>query len=76
MALVCNIDQRGRAHRYRVGFVLVPFGVILGWVTSRFADGWLPWVLGGICVVGGLFSWFEANRGWCVARAMGFKTRF
>jgi hypothetical protein len=75
VALVCNIDQRGRALRYRIGVGLVCFGVATGWVASRFSAGVVPWLVGGLLVAGGLFSWFEANRGWCAARALGFKTR-
>ena len=75
MALVCNIDQRGRSVRYRVAAGLVCFGVVAGWATSRFSDGIAPWVVGGLLVAGGLFAWFEASRGWCAVRALGFKTR-
>lgn len=74
MALVCNIDQRGRSLRYRIGAGLVCLGVVAGWVTSRFSAGIAPWVVGGLLVAGGLFSWFEASRGWCAVRALGFKT--
>jgi hypothetical protein len=73
--MVCNIDQRGRSHRYRIGSVLVVVGVLVWLVTSRFFDGAVPWILGGGLVAGGLFSWFEAKRGWCAVRALGFKTR-
>jgi hypothetical protein len=75
VALVCNIDQRGRRQRYRIGTGLVLVGIVLGLVASRFMSGALPWLLGAGLVAGGLFSWFEANRGWCAARALGFKTR-
>jgi hypothetical protein len=75
VALVCNIDQRGRSHRYRIGTGLVLVGGALALVGWRFLSGPLPWLVGGGVVAGGLFSWFEANRGWCAARALGFKTR-
>jgi hypothetical protein len=75
VALVCNIDQRGRRHRYRIGTGLVIVGVVLALVVSRFLAGPVPWLLGAGVVAGGLFAWFEANRGWCAARALGFKTR-
>ncbi len=75
MALVCNIDQRGRSHRYRIGAGLVLFGVVAWFVISRFVTGMVPWLVSGPLVAGGLFSWFEANRGWCAARALGIKTR-
>lgn len=75
MALVCNIDQRGRSHRYRIGVGLVLLGVVAWWLTSRFVAGVVPWLVSGPLVAGGLFSLFEANRGWCAVRALGFKTR-
>jgi hypothetical protein len=75
VAMVCNIDRRGRSVRYRIASVLVPLGVVLWLVTSRFLDGVWPWLLGGVLLAGGLFSWFEASRGWCAVRALGFKTR-
>jgi hypothetical protein len=75
VALVCNIDQRGRQYRYRIGVALLALGVALGVGLLLVAP--LEWALvgGGLPVAGGLFSLFEARRGWCVARAMGFKTR-
>jgi hypothetical protein len=75
VALACNIDQRGRKHRYRLAYVLVPLGVLVSLVTSRFREGALPWALGGVLVAAGLFAWFEASRGWCAVRALGIKTR-
>ena len=75
MALVCNIDQRGRSLRYRIGAGLVLFAIVVWWVTSRFVAGVVPWLVSAPLLAGGLFSWFEANRGWCAARALGFKTR-
>jgi hypothetical protein len=73
--MVCNIDQRGRSYRYRIGSVLVLLGVLVWLVTSRSFGGAWPWILSAGLVAGGLFSWFEASRGWCAARALGFKTR-
>lgn len=75
MALVCNIDPYGRTLRYRIGFTLLGLGVLTGAVAARFGSK-AGLVLGGLLVAGGLFSLFEANRGWCAARALGFKTKF
>jgi hypothetical protein len=35
----------------------------------------LAWIVAGVCVLMGAFAIFEARAGWCVMRAMGFKTR-
>ena len=75
MALVCNIDQRGRQYRYRIGAWLLLLGVIGGGLGAFVLNARVSWIVGGVLVLGGLVSWFEAHRGWCVARAMGFKTR-
>jgi hypothetical protein len=76
VALVCNIDRAGRIHRLRVGLVLSGLGLLVALLSLLMTSGgrW-PWVLGALLLAGGLFSLFEAWRGWCVARAMGFKTR-
>jgi hypothetical protein len=75
LALVCNIDERGRALRYRVGFVLVPLGILVGLLAPQLVAAKVAWLSGGLLVLGGVFSLFEANRGWCAARAMGIKTK-
>jgi len=74
MALECNIGAAGKAARLRLGLLGVSGGVVLGILT---AVGFLPslawWgVLGSIA--GGSFAIWEARAGWCVVRAMGFKT--
>ena len=75
MALACNIDQRGRAVRYRIGFVLLALGVLAYAITSRFNAGLVPLLVAVPLSAGGAFSLFEANRGWCAVRALGFKTK-
>ena len=75
LALVCNIDRRGRSARYRIGFVLLALGVAAYALGSRFVSNPWPALLAGPLVLGGSFSLFEANRGWCAVRALGFKTK-
>jgi hypothetical protein len=62
-----NIDNTGRAARGGLGLVfllgagcLVPYNGTLATVFAVF----------------GLFSLFEAAKGWCAVRACGIKTRF
>jgi hypothetical protein len=56
--------------------VLVLLGVLAYVLLSRFTTGNLAWLIGLVLVVSGAFSLFEANRGWCAARALGFKTKY
>ncbi len=75
MALACNIDQRGRSVRYRIGLVFLALGVVLFVGGSRLTSSDAPSFVAGGLALAGLFSLFEANRGWCLVRALGFKTK-
>ena len=74
MALECNIGETGKAARLRLGLLGVAGGVALGIITSVGLLPSLAWwgVLGSIA--GGSFAIWEARAGWCIVRAMGFKT--
>ena len=61
-----NINHRGRIARGVVGSLCL----IAGIVTVDFQR-----TTGLILVAAGLFALFEALRGWCLARACGFKTK-
>mgnify|MGYP001382255708 CR=1 FL=1 len=86
MALECNIDARGKAYRIKLGITTTIFGLILT-ILTYFNFPSILWnnlpevatTLGlFICVciiIGGLFAIWEGRKGWCVVRAMGFKTR-
>ncbi len=63
-----NIDGNGRAARLIWGVLCVLAGGIIGWV--------LDWRAGGALMALGIFSFFEAARGWCIVRACGIKTKF
>ena len=67
----CNIDRRGRVARLCSGILVVVVGVLLMIFWAR--EGW-KWAVSGVVVAGGLFQIYEAWAGWCVMRAMGFKT--
>ena len=73
--LECNIDARGKAARLVGGMAGVAFGLLLALLlmteTLTLGFGWYA-VAGA--VIGGAFAIFEARAGWCVIRAMGFKT--
>ena len=76
MALLeCNIDARGKAYRLRLGFRLLIIGLIIS--AAFFMAGvemGLLWLAPGGAIAGGAFAMFEGRAGWCVARAIGFKT--
>ncbi len=74
MALTCNIDRRGRIARLIYGVVLVIIAAILaiGWAIHY--DSVSLWVITISCAAAGAFGIFEGLKGWCVVRAMGFKT--
>lgn len=62
-----NIDRRGRIARTIWGVLVTGAGIVL---APR--SGWI----GGLLISAGLFSFFEAARGWCIMRACGIKTKF
>lgn len=71
----CNIDARGKAVRLINGIVGFIVGIVLlfAWALPR--GGWIAWTVTGAVLAAGAFSIFEARAGWCIVRAMGFKTR-
>ncbi|HWA73159.1 MAG TPA: hypothetical protein VG937_12510 [Polyangiaceae bacterium] len=74
MALTCNIDARGKAARLRIGIGLALVGVLLTFAWAIPFGGAAAWAFSGGTLLAGAFSIFEARAGWCVVRAMGFKT--
>ena len=72
----CNIDARGKAYRLILGIIMMTAGATL--LTLHLLAGlngvWV-WYLGGGLLGAGLFGVFEGWAGWCLVRAMGFKTR-
>jgi hypothetical protein len=68
----CNIDGRGRRWRAISGVVCLAAAIgLLAW--SWPADR-TTWIAAGILAAVGAFQLFEARRGWCVLRAMGWRT--
>ena len=62
-----NIERKGRIIRAITGLVLFAAAIIVGQSV---------WWVGLLFGVGAAFTWFEAARGWCAARACGIKTRY
>ena len=75
MPMTCNIDAKGKLVRMIYGCVLVLAGVVMLLLWALSAQTVLAWALSISFFVGGAFAIFEASAGWCVIRAMGFKTR-
>lgn len=68
----CNIDAKGKAVRMIYGIIFVIVGVLLMifWAASMWT-----WIISILVALGGAFAIFESRAGWCVVRAMGWKTR-
>ena len=74
MAFQCNIDAHGKAVRLRLGImgVLSSLGLAAACLLISAPD--LAWVIPAGAFVGGAFAIFEGRTGWCVVRALGFRT--
>jgi hypothetical protein len=74
MSLTCNIDARGKAVRLRIGIggLVLGIAMLIGWALP--IGGTLAWAITTMVLVGAAGAIFEARAGWCVVRAMGFRT--
>ena len=71
----CNIGAKGKAARLRLGLMALAGALALAIVIlSGFVEGTIWWYGVGATAFGGLFAIWEARAGWCIVRAMGFKT--
>ena len=79
MALECNIDSKGRAMRLVAG-ILAILGAAIAYFILTLDIIPVPESIGTLGVLamvfGGAFAIFEAKAGWCVVRALGFRTRY
>ena len=62
-----NIDRTGRILRGIWGLLLLAGGIV--------AWRW-HWWAGALLLAFALLAFYEAGRGWCIARACGIKTRY
>ena len=74
MPLQCNIDSKGKLARLIYGIVLVVIGIVLLFAWAMPSSAAIAWLITIALILGGAFAIFEARAGWCVIRAMGFKT--
>lgn len=71
----CNIDARGKAVRLIIGVLhLLAAGVLAALLIGGVLAGVWWWLAVAGLAGGGGFMVFEGRAGWCVVRAMGFKT--
>jgi hypothetical protein len=75
MPLTCNIDARGKLARLIWGVVMILLALAAAFWAWRVGGTW-RWVVTVVLLGMGAFSVFEARAGWCVVRAMGFKTKW
>jgi uncharacterized membrane protein YecN with MAPEG domain len=71
----CNIDARGRLARLISGIVVSIIAmIVLALAAMGTLAAWWWWLVGALLLASGGFQIFEARSGWCIMRAMGFKT--
>ena len=79
MVLECNIDSKGRVLRL-AAWLLAIIGGGIAYLILMMDIIPVPESIGTLGVaamlVGGAFAIFEAKAGWCVVRALGFRTRY
>ena len=74
MPRTCNIDARGKVVRLIYGIVMIALAAVLLFAWAMPTGSLWARVVTVLCALGGAFAVFEARAGWCVMRAMGFKT--
>ena len=74
MAMTCNIDRTGKTARLISGIIVRIIGIILAATWARPTESWIAWLVSVLTIGFGAFQIFEAWKGWCIMRAMGFKT--
>lgn len=74
MPLQCNIDAKGKLVRMVQGIALLAIGAVLIFVWAMPAGTIAAWAVSVLCLLVGAFCIFESRKGWCVIRAMGWKT--
>ena len=69
------LEQQEKRHGLKLGIAAVLGGLILaGIILSGLLDGTIWWLGVAGAIFGGAFAIWEARVGWCIVRAIGFKT--
>jgi hypothetical protein len=74
MRLTCNINRRGRWARLLYGIGVLGLGISLMLLWAVGTGSLLRWTMSCAVLLAGAFAIFEASVGWCVVRALGFRT--
>lgn len=74
MAMTCNIDGKGRIARLISGVIVLVAGIVLAAAWAWPGGWWVAWLIAALTIGSGMFQIFEAWKGWCIMRAMGFRT--
>jgi hypothetical protein len=69
-----NIDERGALYRRVWGGMNLVVAVLVA-ALALWSGIWWLWVVVGVGGVAGVFALYEAQKKWCVLRAMGVKTK-
>lgn len=73
----CNIDAKGKFVRLVYGLIMLAVaGGVAGLIMLNVIGGGWVWAIPVGLALMGAFGVYEARAGWCVARAMGFKTKW
>jgi len=71
----CNIDAGGKYVRLLIGICAVVFSIpVLMLTVSGLIDTNIGWMVVASMWAGGIFSIFEGWSGWCIVRALGYRT--
>ncbi len=74
MPMQCNLDSRGKAVRLIWGILCLIAAILLALLWALPAGSAIAWTITALLAGLGIFGIFEARSGWCIVRAMGFKT--
>jgi uncharacterized membrane protein HdeD (DUF308 family) len=72
--LTCNIDRAGRWARGISGLLSLCIAAIVLCRGAGVGGEVVRWTVGVVAFVLGVFQIFEALTGWCITRALGFRT--
>ena len=72
--LTCNIDRGGRWARGLCGLAFLAIAAIVLLRGLGIGGAAVRWTVGIVAALLGAFQVFEALAGWCITRALGFKT--